>query len=319
VKSGQVPIHIMRWAPSDFVNDPFVKLLVSREDFATFTLYNLVLNWSHIEGGDLPSDTEQLAAVVGMRPKSVEKSLKICVAAGKLVVEAGRVFHTRVIREVARELRFRKKQSKAGKKGGRPTTDKVAKGKPKATLSATQKGIESPPSPSPGASAVALRQAPEPERPQPAPGAAGRLRADINGLLAEYRHRDVALARASKTPNGQVILNLEGCGSVPWLTTTRDRLLEMRMARKAEQPEPIEDEQESPIAAWLAKDGRSPDQLAEIFLKWIAASGRQNEPEGMLREVWREEIGAPTGLGAVMSTAIYQAHKRRERAKQVSA
>ncbi len=120
MKGGRTPIHIMRWAPADYVNDAFVRLLVAEEDFATLALYHLVLNWSHMEGGDLPSDPRQLAAILGMRPRRVEKSLARCVDAGKLHVENGRVFHERVVREVAEELEYRELQSERGRRGGRP-------------------------------------------------------------------------------------------------------------------------------------------------------------------------------------------------------
>ncbi len=127
MKGGRVPIHIMRWAPADYVNDPFVRLLISEEDFATLTFYHLVLNWSHMEGGDLSSDPRQLAASLGMRRHRVVRSLQVCIEAGKLMVENGRLYHPRVVREVKDELTYRAEQAALGKKGG----ETAGRGRPK--------------------------------------------------------------------------------------------------------------------------------------------------------------------------------------------
>ena len=119
MKGGRVPIHIMRWAPADYVNDPFVRLLVSEEDFATLSFYHLVLNWSHMEGGDLSADPRQLSATLGMRRGRVARCLQVCLDAGKLVVENGRLCHPRVVREVKEELAYRAEQAELGRKGGK--------------------------------------------------------------------------------------------------------------------------------------------------------------------------------------------------------
>ncbi len=119
MKGGRVPIHIMRWAPADYVNDPFVRLLVAEEDFATLAFYHLVLNWSHMEGGDLPADPRQLAATLGMKRHRVARSLEVCLGASKLVVRNGRLCHPRVLREVENELAYRAEQAGLGRVGGR--------------------------------------------------------------------------------------------------------------------------------------------------------------------------------------------------------
>jgi hypothetical protein len=166
MKGGKTPIHIMRWAPADFVNDPFVRLLVAEEDFATFALYTLVLNWSHMEGGDLTSDPRLLAATLGMRPRRVERALARCLDAGKLQVDDGRVFHKRVVREVAEELEYRELQSIRGRQGGRPK-ESGGKAGEKPVVS----GRQSPPSPAPAPApapapnAVRQRLAPDTDRP----------------------------------------------------------------------------------------------------------------------------------------------------------
>lgn len=80
---------------------------------------------------------------------------------------------------------------------------------------------------------------PPPRRPESDEAAA--LRREIVELLASEaeatgRGQDVLLAKASKAPGGQVIVNLASCGSVAWLRTTRDRLLEMRLSRSSNEP-----------------------------------------------------------------------------------
>lgn len=115
MKGGHAPIQIQRWAPYDYVNDPFVKRLYLERDFRTAAFYPMVLFQSFLEGGDLPSDPRELAAVLLMKPSDVEHSLRVCVDAGKLFVKEGRVFHKRVMQEVVEALEYRERQSAAGK------------------------------------------------------------------------------------------------------------------------------------------------------------------------------------------------------------
>src|SRR5687767_13654607 len=79
---GDVPVYIMRFAPSDYTNDPFVKRLYLRGDYRTAAFYPAFLFHSHQQGGDLPADPDDLAAVVLMRRRDVEASLKVCMEAG---------------------------------------------------------------------------------------------------------------------------------------------------------------------------------------------------------------------------------------------
>lgn len=130
MRDGHAPIHIMRWAPADYVNDPFVRKLYQKRDWRTLAFYSAFLFYSHMEGGDLPSDPEELAAVLLMPARDVASALSLCLSAGKLHEEHGRLFHKRVISEVIQELEFREKQREIGKRGGRPKR----KGKPKGSV-----------------------------------------------------------------------------------------------------------------------------------------------------------------------------------------
>ncbi len=156
MKGGRIPIHIMRWAPADYVNDPAVKLALAKRDLVASTFYPLFLFHAFMEGGSLPSDPVLLAAIVGMRPADVRKAVAFFVGHGKLREVDGRLSHERVVREVKAELEFRELQSERGKLGGRPKRESggLATEKPPVVES------ESPP--------CAVRRAPAPT-PAPTP------------------------------------------------------------------------------------------------------------------------------------------------------
>jgi len=136
MKQGQTPIHIMRWAPVDYHEDEWVKLLKRRRAYKVLTFYRHFLDYSYLAGGDLPSDPQHLAAVVEMPCQDVRDALTFCL--GRLIEQDGdRLFQKRVRRDVLKELKFRDVQREHGKTGGRPTK--------KDTLL----GSKSPPAPSP--------------------------------------------------------------------------------------------------------------------------------------------------------------------------
>lgn len=141
MKDGHAPIHIMRWAPADYVNDPFIRKLYQKRDWRTLAFYSAFLFYSHMEGGDLPSDPEDLAAMVFMPPREVTSALALCVSAGKIHEKQGRLYHKRVVAEVIQELEYREQQRAIGKRGGRPKR----KGEPKGRVLENQ----TPPSPAP--------------------------------------------------------------------------------------------------------------------------------------------------------------------------
>lgn len=138
------PIHIMRWAPADYVNDPSVKLALAQRDFVSSTFYPLFLFHAFIQGGELPAEPVALAAIVGMRPVDVRRALAFWIEQGKIREADGRLYHERVRRDIAAELEFRAGQSEKGKLGGRP-----AKGKPFYTGNPVVFDRQSPPAPLP--------------------------------------------------------------------------------------------------------------------------------------------------------------------------
>lgn len=173
MKGGQTPIHIQRWAPADLHQDEHWKLLQAKRDYRTLHFYRVFLDHAFMAGGDLPRNPAQLAAVLLMPARDVEAALRFCL--GKLVFEDGdRLYQKRVRREVKKELKFRKRQSDIGKKGGRPRKDGTAKGELKGTLS----DPESPPSP------YAVRRSPTPA-PAPTPSPAPTPTPDIPAGAAE--------------------------------------------------------------------------------------------------------------------------------------
>lgn len=154
MKGGQTPIHIQRWAPSDYHEDQYVRLLKSRRDYRTLTFYRHFIDRSFQAGGDLPADEELLAAAVEMPRKDVAQALKFCI--GTLIEQRGdRLFQARVEREVAEELEYRQLQSQRGKLGGRPPGGSGESGRkatalpPESGRQAEEKQPKSPPAPAP--------------------------------------------------------------------------------------------------------------------------------------------------------------------------
>jgi len=197
MKGGRVPIHIMRWAPADYVNDPVVKLALAKRDLVASTFYPLFLFHAFMEGGSLPAHNLSLAAILGMRPADVSKAVSFFKEHGKLQEADGRLFHQRVMREVKAELEFRELQSERGKLGGRPKKESggLATEKPPVVES------ESPP--------CAVRRAPTPtgfsrEKPLPPSPAGGDSRPPI--LVAWSREAcDAWIGRFGGTaPGGQI-------------------------------------------------------------------------------------------------------------------
>lgn len=247
MKGGQTPIHIQRFAPADLHDDEHVKVLESKRDYRTLTFYRCFIDYSFMGGGDLPSDPSVLAAIVHMPRRDVVAALQFCL--GKLVHEDGdRLYQKRVRREVLRELRYRRRQSNLGKKGGRPRKAHKEEGKPKGTVSDTK----SPPSP-PSAPAPPSTPAP-PSAPPPAgrsdaeddarrygsAGEAEQVRAEIRIAKAEAsrvtgRPEGELVAEASRTPNRNSFHDEADCPSLPWLRKTLEKLITMRFQAQADQ------------------------------------------------------------------------------------
>lgn len=239
MKGGQKPIHIMRWAAADFVNDPVVKLALARRDYASIVFYVLTLNWSHIEGGDVPADIEALAAVIGMPKKDVEKSLPFWmnppIDKPKLFIEDTCLFNGRVRREVHEELTFRSEQTERGERGGRAsarkrtlnrTLDRVVDDR----SSQTPNTRSSPPAPIP-------LPLPAPS-PLEADNEVRQVRAELDTAInaameATGKTYDEILFNESSTPNGKRIDNLPACTSVQWMRVVTRKVTTLRLEAQA--------------------------------------------------------------------------------------
>lgn len=233
MKGGQQVIHIQRWAPSDFVNDPAVKVQLARRDYEAITFYVLVLNHSFMEGGDLPSDAEALAAIISMPVEVVRRAMQVWIDAGKLFVEDSCFYNPRVRREVAREVKFRKKQKRAGREGGKASARKRAlKQVVDQVVDQPLNDRSSPPSPTPAPSA--LRQAPAPSAEGLASLQAEAQRALNAAHEATGRPRDELLVEASSTSRGNAITRLDTCLSPQWLQTTTQKLTAIRLKANAQ-------------------------------------------------------------------------------------
>lgn len=225
MKGGQKPIHIQRWAPSDFVNDPAVRLALSERNFIGFTFYVLVLNHSFMEGGDLPANVAALAAVIGMSRKDVEEAMPYWMEQNKLVIEETCLFNRRVRDEVVSELAYRRKQRRSGRNGGKA---RVALGKFKGSL----RKDSSPPAPTPAPS-----PAPSPAPAPPSWDEADQVRDELDRTIRETatltgRHYDEILFEVSTTPSGKRIDNLPACTSVQWMRVALRKTVGILMAAK---------------------------------------------------------------------------------------
>lgn len=245
MKGGQKPIHIMRWAAADFVNDPVVKLALARRDYAAIVLYVLVLNWSHIEGGDVPADVEALAAVIGMPKAVVERALPFWlnppIDKPKLFIEETCLYNGRVRREVHEELAFRDEQSKRGAEGAKRRWNG---GRHSQRHQGANGGSDapgySPPSPTPV-------PAPTPQRHDR--GDVPSLQRDVDELIREVmaltgEKYDEVLWKASSVNNGPSMASVENCTSERWLRTTKGKLIGLRVA--AQKPKAPEHPTETP-------------------------------------------------------------------------
>jgi len=233
------PIHIMRFAPADFLLDAFVLGCIRRRAWMTLCFYFLFLLKSHVEGGSLPDEPETLADHLGMREADVADARLACIGAGKLTSDGGRLLHKRVARGIADELAFRAQQAESGAKGGRPPKG-YGSGSEKASLSDTK----SPPTPTPNPTPT---PAPTPQ-PTPTPDPGGRVgppgalekaqaecQSELDQATTALRiPPDSLLAKYSRTPSGATLLRIDTCQSVPWLRTTARRLRGARLAASAD-------------------------------------------------------------------------------------
>jgi hypothetical protein len=124
---------------------------------------------------------------------------------------------------------------------------------------------------------------------------------------------DVLLTKASRTPNGDVIVALDGCTRVPWLRVTINRLLGMALSAKADAaataPEPQARDMAPDEREWFDRA----DELAAEFLGWLDANREPYELPGMAFARWREGNGIPSGPASQRILARWS-----ERAKAVS-
>lgn len=225
------PVHLMRFAPADYVNDPAVKLALVKRDFVSSTFYPLFLFHAFTQGGRLPADPVTLGAILGMRPADVRKALAYWTAQGKVKEADGSVYHERILRDLDRELAFREEQSERGK---------LSASRRLASTTGASTGRFNPPVPAPvPAPAPAPTPPPAPE-PRVGPvGALEKAQAECQSELDQAAEAtrippDALLAKYSRTPNGASIQRIDTCQSVPWLRTTAQKLRSTRLATVAD-------------------------------------------------------------------------------------
>lgn len=126
MKDGRVPIHIMRFAPADYLNEPAVKLALAEDNVDATAFYPLFLFAAFTQGGSLQADLRVLSATIGMPRKRVERALAFWRGTGTIEERDGRLYQKRLSREVAEELEFREEQSKRANKRWHKGSDATA-------------------------------------------------------------------------------------------------------------------------------------------------------------------------------------------------
>lgn len=186
------PVHLMKFAPADYLLDSFVQGCIRRCDWTTLAFYTLFLFKSHYEGGSLPADPVALGDHLNMQPDTASAALETCVAASKLRVEDGRVYHKRVAREVKAAREYIDEQRETGKKGGRPPSPQNP------TLSPTLSTPETQPS-------LAVAE-PEPSQ-KPSPSPSPDVRAGYIQAVRDkfYEIRGAELPEASSADYGWIV------------------------------------------------------------------------------------------------------------------
>lgn len=136
MRGGKTPVHIMRFAPADFVTDKWVRLALSQNEPDLIAFYALFLFHSYLDGGTLPADRRHLAAVLSLRWQVVQRGLDYWSdpACGLIVVRNGLAWNPRVLRDVAKAIEFVETQANHGRHGGRGNR----KGSQKGSLSDTE-------------------------------------------------------------------------------------------------------------------------------------------------------------------------------------
>lgn len=162
MKGGKTPIHLMRFACADYLNEPAVKLALAEDNVDASAFYPLFLFNAFTQGGSLPSGPRILAATVGMPLKRVERALKFWQEHGVIEERDGRLYQKRLEREVTQELAFRdseaerKRIARERQSGGRPADGGQASG-------GRRPESEAPtPAPAPLPAPNAVRQSPAP-------------------------------------------------------------------------------------------------------------------------------------------------------------
>lgn len=235
-KSKDIPMYVQRWVPADYVNDEFVRGLYLRRDYRTAAFYPVFLFYSHLKGGTLPSPIGHLASILLMPPRDVEHALKVCMDAGKIQEEGGRLFHKRVKDEVTEFEAYRRSASESGKRGAQARINKdsprVPIGDPKLEPGGAEVGgggVEPGGGGAPSA-APPTRQGPpgELETVQTETQRELDTTARVTGIPT-----DELLALHGRAPNGAQIVSISNCDSVAWLRTLGNKLRERRFAFEA--------------------------------------------------------------------------------------
>lgn len=325
MKAGQVPIHIMRFAPTDYVNDSFVRRCYQKRDYRTAAFYPVFLFWCHMEGGDVPADPEEVSSRVLMPVRDVVHAIDVCKAAGKIQEEDGRLFHRRVKRDVEKELEFRRNQAELGKKGAQARINKVAQGKPEGSLSPRGLNPPSPapaPAPTPAPSSSSSGEDTPPD--EPTNSGAPPEEEESGGIRCPRCETTGSLMRERNdrpSPGWFCRRKRNGCGASIDLGheevlrqlsphVRRSVMAELRerhgIARNVDAPDPPND-----VQAWFEAHPRPVNDLAQDLAAHIEAREEVLTRQEAIDE-WRQQLGAPLVVFATVKQALSRLGPRRE-------
>jgi len=258
MNSGERPVHIMHWAPQDWLSSPLRAQLALERNHVARLLYRELLDAVHAAGGQIRRSV--IPGAVMLSAEEVDVGLVRLLESGRIVERGGFISNPRVRKDINRvvvdrkrdaERKRQEREEKDSKKTGanvrRSPPDKP--GRPDVSGAPipypTHRPSSVPTDPTDQAVADGPGQAvgmPDDHARSVAryggPGETEALRAEIVGLIDHLeaktgRSRESLQTAASKTPDGRVIVNLAGCSSVRWLRVTRDRLLERKLAESA--------------------------------------------------------------------------------------
>lgn len=111
------PVHIMRWAPQDWLSSSLRGELALTSDHLSRAVYRDLLDVLHNRGGYI--ERSRVAGACLVQASEAEQALKVLLAAGAIEeTDDGRIFNARVLADLASERDYQEEKRGAGSRGG---------------------------------------------------------------------------------------------------------------------------------------------------------------------------------------------------------